>query len=67
MWGKHRYRITKEIAIHLTRIIRELVTIFSKQQNIVLEQKLRVLLSSEGFMQPGPGLLGTIKWLFGPI
>ena len=21
MWGKHRYRITKEIAIHLTRII----------------------------------------------
>ena len=23
MWGKHRYRITKEIAIHLTRIITE--------------------------------------------
>ena len=38
MWGEHRYRITKEIAIHLTRIIRELVTIFSKQWNIVLNK-----------------------------
>ena len=47
--------------------LRELVTIFSKQENVVLEQKLRVLLSSEGFMQPGPGLLGTFKCLFGTI
>ena len=25
MWGKHGYRITKEIAIHLTRIITQLL------------------------------------------
>ena len=47
--------------------LRELVTIFSKQENVVLEQKWRVLLSSEGFMQPGPGLMGTFKCLFGTI
>ena len=35
--------------------LRELVAIISKQQVTVPEQKLRALLSWEGFMQPGPG------------
>ena len=33
--------------------LRELATITSKQEVIVPEQKLRALLSYEGFMQPG--------------
>ena len=39
--------------------LRELATITSKQEVIVPEQKLRALLSYEGFMQPGQ----TTNWL----
>ena len=41
-----------QVAKNVLRL-RELATIISKQEVIVPEQKLRALLSSEGFMQPG--------------